>query len=257
MKKALLVGINYNNQLKGCINDIMAVKDMLHGRYNWNDFNILTDDTANIPTAANIVKGFDWLVKDVVAGDVIMFYYSGHGAQIPDRNMDEPDWLDEAVVSSDGYAILDDLIFSSLVGKVPKGVTCYLFFDCCHSGSMADLTYNWKCFTQCTQPGPKTYNPSQWITNYSYWQESRKKAEGDIYMLSACYDNQLATETSDNVVQGAFTRCFLDALALNKYKATNRLILRDVTCLLTWKKYTQKPVFACTKQNGLDVNLFM
>jgi hypothetical protein len=56
---------------------------------------------ALMPTRANILRGVDWLVKGVQAGDVLFFHFAGHGTQQPDTDGNEADGLDEALVPCD------------------------------------------------------------------------------------------------------------------------------------------------------------
>src|SRR5712692_4457306 len=103
MNKALLVGINAypGNELKGCINDVTDMRDLLQAKSGFGaaDIRLLTDAQA---TTAEIGKGLDWLVAGVQPGDRILFHYSGHGAQMPTRNPSgEVDGLDEVICPVD------------------------------------------------------------------------------------------------------------------------------------------------------------
>ena len=81
-KKALLVGINkYQLQdadLRGCINDVENMRDVLINIYRFNPENIrvLTDYRA---TKRDILSRLHWLIDDSVNGDELVFHYSGHG----------------------------------------------------------------------------------------------------------------------------------------------------------------------------------
>jgi hypothetical protein len=80
-KKALLVGINDYatiSDLRGCLNDISNIRDVLKTYYGFtnNDIRVLLDSRA---TAAEVRVRMDWLRKDMVAGDTIFFHFSGHG----------------------------------------------------------------------------------------------------------------------------------------------------------------------------------
>ena len=100
MKKALLVGINRypdpRNELKGCVNDVRQMAETLKRRYGFpgdRNMRILTDARA---TTKAILDGLAWLTAGASPGDSLVFHYSGHGSQVPDRNGDETsDRLDE------------------------------------------------------------------------------------------------------------------------------------------------------------------
>jgi hypothetical protein len=143
MKKAVLVGINYpgtDHELRGCVNDVMAVNQTLINHLGFDDpkqIRMLTDNSA---TTDNIIDRLNWLVKDATPGDVLYFHYSGHGTQFIDMNydtMEEPDGLDECIVPVDinwrDKMITDDT-FKQIFSIVPEGVNLTVTLDCCHSG---------------------------------------------------------------------------------------------------------------------------
>lgn len=84
-------------------------------------------------------------------GDTIFFHYSGHGSQVAakDGTATEGDGQDECLVPLDAYrnqgreywdlVIKDDWLTEQFHDKLPDGVKCICNFDCCHSGTMADL----------------------------------------------------------------------------------------------------------------------
>jgi len=143
MKKALLVGINYpgtQHALRGCVNDIMLMNELLVKNLGFSDpkyVRMLTNESA---TTQNILERLEWLVDNAQPGDVLYFHYSGHGCQIPvlDYNtMDEPDGLDECIVPVDmdwRTKIVKDNDFKRIFSKVPKDVNLTVTLDCCHSG---------------------------------------------------------------------------------------------------------------------------
>ena len=154
MKRALFIGINYtktNVELKGCINDVMNMKNYITKVYNVNTGNtkLLCDNyTQDLrPTYNNILKAFSWLTLKVKAGDSLFLHYSGHGTYVRDINNDEQDKRDECICPIDyqtkGF-IIDDIINEKLVKKVPKNVKLTCIFDCCYSGTVLDLKYSLK-----------------------------------------------------------------------------------------------------------------
>jgi hypothetical protein len=92
-------------------------------------------------TTSGIRRRLDWLLEDVEAGDVRLFYYSGHGAQIPRYGeREEVDRLDECLVPYDfdwtpKHAFTDDQ-FWTLYSQLPYEARFVAIFDCCHSGGM-------------------------------------------------------------------------------------------------------------------------
>jgi hypothetical protein len=141
-KKALLVGINKyrdpGNDLYGCVNDVRLVEETLRAQYGFTgkeNFRILTDSRA---TREAILDGLSWLTAGAAPGDSLVFHYSGHGSQVPDRNGDEPsDGLDEILCpyDMDWRRPLTDDDLAAACAAVPKGALLTVLLDCCHSGT--------------------------------------------------------------------------------------------------------------------------
>ena len=105
---AVLVGCNYfnkPNELHGCINDVLAMKEMLLKRFGFDESNIelLTDEPGSLvmPTGANIKRALAGMVKKAEAGDILYFHYSGHGTRIPSMKPGHPFRQEEAIVPCD------------------------------------------------------------------------------------------------------------------------------------------------------------
>jgi len=153
-KKALFVGINYfgtSAELKGCINDIKNVSELICARYGFKNCLYLTDEQPDAkykPTYNNIINGMKWLVKGAKSGDSLFFHYSGHGGTAKDTDDDEVDGFDETILPVDfNYSgqIVDDVIYANLVEPLPEGCRLTAIFDSCHSGTVMDLPYTYQC----------------------------------------------------------------------------------------------------------------
>ena len=73
-----------------------------------------------------------------MAGDSLVFTYSGHGTWVPDSDSDEPDGRDEALCPYDimsGHYLLDDDL-AELFALKQSGVRLYFVSDSCHSGTV-------------------------------------------------------------------------------------------------------------------------
>eukprot|EP00531_Pseudo-nitzschia_arenysensis_P015188 CAMPEP_0116132162 /NCGR_PEP_ID=MMETSP0329-20121206/9401_1 /TAXON_ID=697910 /ORGANISM="Pseudo-nitzschia arenysensis, Strain B593" /LENGTH=358 /DNA_ID=CAMNT_0003626659 /DNA_START=96 /DNA_END=1172 /DNA_ORIENTATION=- len=152
-RKALFIGINYIGQrgeLRGCVNDVVNIKEFLEQRYELEEKMILTDDpktepeTDFTPTRENIIAAFRWLVKDAKKGDSLLLHYSGHGGRVKNTDGTEKSGYDQTVVPVDhGTAgqIIDDEVHDVLCKDLPEGVRLTAVFDCCHSESIMDLPY--------------------------------------------------------------------------------------------------------------------
>ncbi len=137
-KKALLIGINDypDAPLRGCVNDVLQMKETLLDLFEFAPENIrvILDRDA---TKKGIVQGLDWLAQGGNEPAVRLFHYAGHGHFVPDKNGDEPDGADEALVPYD-YARSGNLIddhLKELYDRFPATGNLTLIMDCCHSGT--------------------------------------------------------------------------------------------------------------------------
>ncbi len=140
-RRALLVGINRYpdpaHALNGCVNDVHQVRAVLRQHFGFEDaaLTVLLDGRA---TTGGIRSGLRWLVEGARPGDVLVFHYSGHGSQVPDRDGDETaDGLDEIICPYDldwDDPIADDDLHAA-VRKLPEDATLTVVLDCCHSGT--------------------------------------------------------------------------------------------------------------------------
>jgi metacaspase-1 len=89
------------------------------------------------PTRQNIIQSFrDHLIAQANPGDIVVFYFFGHGTQVLDDNGDELDSLDEALVALDNQLLRDDELselLSALKEKSPANITVVI--DSCFSGT--------------------------------------------------------------------------------------------------------------------------
>ena len=143
VRRALLVGINdYPNpddRLEGCVNDVFEMSAVLQELgVDPTDIRVVLNERA---TAAGIRHRLAWLLDGAAAGDIRVFYYSGHGAQMPAYgDAGEVDHLNECLVPYDfdwtpERAFVDDQ-FMELYSQLPYDTNFISVFDCCHSGGM-------------------------------------------------------------------------------------------------------------------------
>ncbi|MEQ8858920.1 MAG: caspase family protein [Pseudomonadales bacterium] len=142
-RRALLVGINDYPQeadrLEGAVNDVFLMSAVLQeSGFPPDSIRVCLDERA---TADGILERLEWVLDDPQPNDQRVFYFSGHGATIPQYGeYNEPDRLTEALVPWDfdwspETAIVDDQIFS-LYAQLPYQTRLAMIFDCCHSGGM-------------------------------------------------------------------------------------------------------------------------
>jgi hypothetical protein len=270
VKRGLFIGCNYENtpnRLFGCKNDVLNVKKLLIKSFHYKEENtqLLTDDTLHKPTRRNIEDSIKWLVRDALPGDVLFFYYSGHGSYIPDTTQDESDGNDEVLVPLDfrtaGF-INDDWIYDNLTSKVPRGVTLWAFGDCCHSGTLFDLKYNFK--SQCTLKRGlsinriNTYRENDWIVRFSQSQERSMDVIGNCFYFSGCLDRGVSADAFINKQpQGAFTYCLLKFINQNIFSLNTKTLqdmLKEVNCLLIINRFSQVTQLSSSFTNALTMN---
>jgi hypothetical protein len=243
-KKALLVGINYINtpyELSGCIDDTNRMKHLLSS-HGFNDFRILTDLTDLKPAKVNILNEFKNIIVNAKAGDVLFFYYSGHGSYTYDRNAEENDGKDEMIISSDLQEVLDDELKNILQKYLAREVTIIGLFDSCHSGTMLDLKYN--------------YLDSD---SYNKYSENDKVSEcqGNVIMISGCMDSQTSSEALiENKAQGALTWSFIQCL--NKTPNSSwRELLKTMRESLKSNGFSQIPQLSTDSFYDIDSKIFI
>ncbi|KAI3437026.1 uncharacterized protein J3R85_005754 [Psidium guajava] len=143
-RSAVLVGCNYPGtryELRGCINDVRAMREALVERFGFEEgrIEVLTDAPGSpaLPTGANVRAALDRMVDGAEPGDVLLFHYSGHGTWIPSPGPVFPFKKDEAIVPCD-FNLITDVDFRHLVNRLPKGATFTILSDSCHSGGLID-----------------------------------------------------------------------------------------------------------------------
>jgi len=152
-KRAVMIGINYvgqNGELAGCHNDVLNMKEYLMDVHEFEEENmtILMDDGVHDdPTRDNILSAYEWVVRESLPGDVVYLHYSGHGGKLRDDDNDEADGYDETLIPLDYQSagqIRDDDLLRRLVIPMAEGVFVTSVMDCCHSGTVLDLPYNFR-----------------------------------------------------------------------------------------------------------------
>ena len=160
---AYLFGLNYpgtSASLRGCINDAK----MMHTYLQQKGFQCEThtDQFGLLDTGRNkILEVLNKAVAQTHIGPgskTIWIHFSGHGSYMTDRDTsivkrrgrryrvkEERDGKDECLVPSDyeksGIIVDDDI--NDIIMKARHDAKIVLVFDCCHSGTAADLPYYW------------------------------------------------------------------------------------------------------------------
>ncbi|MEX0595891.1 MAG: caspase family protein [Candidatus Paceibacterota bacterium] len=237
-KKALLFGLDYlgtGSQLNGCINDANLIGTRIQAS-GFTDIKFITDNTIVKPTRANILSEFKALLSGGIEGDLLFIYYSGHGSYTIDRNGDELDGKDELIIPLDFNAISDDELKSIIQENLKPNVTLFCLFDCCNSGTVLDLKYQ--------------YLES---LNYDNFTENDRNLEtkGNVILLSGCRDDQYSYESLVNdKVHGAMSWAF-NELTKTDTNITWRTLLKNMRTRIKSSNFNQIPQLS----SGLVIDL--
>jgi hypothetical protein len=244
-KHALVIGINYKNTayaLNGCINDALNIQTYFK-KQSFDNIVILTDDTPKKPTKANIIKELTNLLSHATSGDFVCVTYSGHGSFVDDANNNETDKHDEAMVPLDFNLIIDDTLKSIIDKNLKANVTLFLLFDCCHSGTILDLKYQ---YLDSEQNNTSTINNNEVAT------------KGTVIMISGCTDAQTSEDAYiNNQSQGALTWALLDVLNASDHKISWKNLIQTMRTNLAKSKYTQIPQLSSGKACNIDDTVFI
>lgn len=231
--KAILFGLNYidtpSARLYGCINDVKNMAKFLRDDAKYDVVREYTDERNMSKVTGNyIINAIYKLAIDSHKYnlDRVWIHYSGHGCAITDRDGDEKDGRDECIVPADYHngVITDDLIKRVLryFNKKTK-VTC--IFDCCHSGTIGDLRYEYRMPNVCS------------LDNF------KSKCHANILLLSGCMDHQTSADAYNvqgkNQYSGAMTSCLLMSMKESPKAFEVFVKLRDY---LKEKRFTQIPI---------------
>lgn len=214
-RRALCVGINrYRRQpLSGCVADARAWAQTLQ-TLGFGEVRVLTDEEA---TREAILRELQGLVSRSVAGDLIVFQFSGHGTTLPDRNADEAGGdtplQDEAICPYDfteGHFLLDDDVAAVYAG-IGDGVGVTNFIDCCHSGSITRFGAGAPAGARGVSDERTRFIAADAELIQRHFQfraalggrASRGPASMKEVLFAACRSNELAWESNG---QGDFTR---------------------------------------------------
>ncbi len=141
--RALLVGVGHYEmgiKLPGIEKDIQNMKKAvsLMG-FKENQVKVLFNNHASLDGIQQAIQ--EWLVKGVTSNDRVLFYFTGHGSQIADKNGDEADGADEVLLPFNAKIqneILDNVLvdeeFDRILDNIPAKMVL-VFLDACHSGT--------------------------------------------------------------------------------------------------------------------------
>ena len=235
-RMALLVGIQtYPNlpperQLAGSRNDIQAIRGLLTERFGFaaGDVVTLLDAQATSSSIRAELRHLAQRVQQLPASQSpaqVVFYFSGHGSQVPDQeegdpDCDEEDGLDETIVPYDAVQeggpqdIRDDEINHFLQAACRGGrARVWVVLDCCHSGSGARGLTRLRQLDRQVMPTPPRSGDKRRVTP--------KTLPPQCVVLSACRASEVEPEYQDQGrTFGLLTRELVQALQRNATLST-------------------------------------
>lgn len=258
--RALLVGINAYRcpdvaNLKGCVADVNAVHQYLQNATaqagHRLDARLLLDETA---TKSAIITGIREHLGQAQAGDTVLLYFSGHGAEEQAApvfhrfNAQKHTTLVCHDSRTDGVCDLADKELRYLIAQISRpAVHTVLITDSCHSGGVtrSDLTprlttvsplreWSQYCFAEAVQESDLAQAASL----------SEVLPEGAHVHLSSCEAEELAYEVDG---QGVFTRFLLETLGRNTGAVTYHDLNRQARLRLRGR-YPQQPTVYATDE---------
>lgn len=155
-KHALLIGINdyyetkdklSHESLRGPVNDANAIRNLLITKFGYKAANIDTIYNA-AATRDNIIAGMRKKIKECKPGDIMLFFYSGHGVWMENTELESDKikrGFSQAMMTSDIYNFRNNLkcFVRDVTLKqyfnlfIDKKVVLTALLDCCFAGNMS------------------------------------------------------------------------------------------------------------------------
>ncbi len=185
-------------------------------------------------TSDALLEAIDRAAEELVAGDVFLISYAGHGGQIPDESGDEPDRMDETWVLRDRQVIDDELL--QRWARFAEGVRVVVLSDSCHSGSVVKAqlaALGEGQVAQAMQHGrfmPADVNRRDNAVRRDLYTGLKADArqpqlQGRVLLLAGCQDNQTAADGDSN---GLFTGTLLEVWRDGAFTGGYRTLLTAI-----------------------------
>jgi hypothetical protein len=210
---ALTIGLNavdpnqyagWDGKLIACENDAQDLAEIARSR-GFEVETLLTGDA----TRKNVMDRLSKTAAALKAGDIFLLAYSGHGGQLPDKNDDEPDGLDETWCLYDAQLVDDELY--TMWSTFAAGVRLFVLSDSCHSGTVLKFALNQPLAMLQTSQGntprykamPKELEGRVYRQNKAFYDailtspDLATKAEeikASAILISGCLDNQYSQD---------------------------------------------------------------
>jgi hypothetical protein len=255
-KRALFIGINTYfpegaktsgdreapPNLDGCVNDALAIKEIMQTRYGFDEKNISTLFNQDASRAA-IIAAIENLIATSNKGDVVFIFYAGHGSQVNNSLSKENDKKDETIVPADAFKgefdIRDKELAALLNKLLDKGVILTAIFDSCHSGSLS---------RGGVEPAKYRFSPSD-NRDVKDPSEPTPPEDRGALIISAARDIEPAKEVRDEqgLPHGGFTMALTQVLRDEPIGSNVQQLFNRIEAIMQYYNLTQKPVLAANE----------
>jgi metacaspase-1 len=210
---SLMIGLNsvdpnhyagWDGTLLACENDAQDLAEI--AKSQGFEVNLLLTSEA---TRKNVMDRISQAAAALKAGDIFLLVYSGHGGQLPDKNDDEPDALDETWCLYDAQLVDDELY--TLWGAFAAGVRIFVLSDSCHSGSVLKFALNQPIAIMQTSTAtaprykflPKELEGRVYRKNKAFYDailtnpdlaQKGEDLKASAILISGCLDNQFSQD---------------------------------------------------------------
>ena len=247
-KVALLFGLNYEGtgcSLRGCHEDVRNMSELLRSKYEFDEIDVHLDGVSNRTTASGILQEINNLAVECHKRHIetVWIHFSGHGTRVRDWSRDESDGYDEAIVPSDyeKCGLVTDDYIRRVLRNFPSFTRVICCFDCCHSGSVADLKYRYDNSDSCVVENKST------------------PCDANVVMISGCTDKQTSADAYNvnnrRKFSGACSSCLIKTLE-DYENPTLFGILNELREELKSKGFTQIPMLTCSREINETTCLF-
>jgi hypothetical protein len=283
-KYAIVIGINNypnlpaENQLHQAVKDANNARQMLISEFDFPAENIvmLYDTEA---TRDGILQNLRNQLSKLKAGDLFVFYYSGHGTLFPDAKSEEidetqitdqivdpetkllkplahPAAFDSAICPSNvagpseggkpwGNLILDDELYNAFKEFTTKGCQVVLLSDSCHSGSLG------RGLSEANGDRPKQISPRLLFGEVNDWESGipRPAVQTQVQRTNDDFDGRYLAFTAakdselawESQTGGYFTEALVTAARGSNNHATFECLFRAVKRQVKTRQPNQEP----------------
>lgn len=212
----------------------------------------------DLATKDNVIKEITAAATNLVANDLFVLTYSGHGGILPNLNKDpEKSDYDQTYCLYDELLIDDEMM--ALWIKFKPGVRILVISDSCHSGSIVKFfdhsNLNEPCFRPKNIPDKAINNT--YLAHKDYYDKilnaksiDPSDIKASLVSISACEDEEYTFEGDHN---GEFTQCLIEVWNSGRFQGNYLNFHQNITFQIQKTRPEQTPTY---KTLGKPMNNF-